>query len=126
MLLNPQQFYVYYWLGCKLVRPQICDNVNRHIVTSLHRSTYVKTTARPAFVNLRRGRQEASKTAPIFRDPDVIAAEIVEDLEAALAQLKLARCPHSLTASLAALPSMSLIPFAPFTEIATDLKRGCS
>ena len=49
-------------------------------------------------------------------DPDVIAAEIVEDLEAALAQLKLARCPHSLTASLAALPSMSLIPFTPFAE----------
>jgi len=82
------------------------------------------TTARPAFVNLRRGRQEASKTAPIFRDPDVIAAEIVEDLEAALAQLKLARCPHSLTASLAALPSMSLIPFTPFAEIANDLKTN--
>src|SRR6266478_3233973 len=28
--------------------------------------------------------------------------------------LKLARCPHSLTATLAALPSMSLIPLAPF------------
>ncbi len=28
--------------------------------------------------------------------------------------LKLARCPHSLIASLATLPSMSLIPFAPF------------
>jgi hypothetical protein len=56
-------------------------------------------------------------------DPDIIAAEIVEDLEAALSQLKLAHYPHSLTASLAALPSMSLIPFAPFTEIASDLKR---
>jgi len=81
-------------------------------------------TARPAFVNLRRGRQEASKTAPTVRDPDVIAAEIVEDLEAALAQLKLARCPHSLTASLAALPSGSLIPFTPFAEIANDLKTN--
>jgi hypothetical protein len=30
--------------------------------------------------------------------------------QAALAQLKLARCPDSLAASLAALPSMSLIP----------------
>jgi hypothetical protein len=58
-------------------------------------------------------------------DPDIIAAEIVEDLEAAPSQLKLARCPCSLTASLAALPSMSLIPFAPFTEIANDLcKEG--
>src|SRR5207248_9878525 len=56
-------------------------------------------------------------------DPDIIAAEIVEDLQAALAQLKFARCPHSLTASLAALPSMSLIPFAPFAEIASELKR---
>ncbi|SRR5260370_15261600 len=74
-------------------------------------------------------------------DPDIIAAEIdsqisrcspmsavpttsiVEDLQAALAQLKLARCSHSLTASLAALPSMFLIPFAPFAEIAADLKR---
>jgi hypothetical protein len=53
----------------------------------------------------------------------MIAREIVEDLEAALAQLKLARCPHSLTASLAALPSMSLFPSAPFAEIAADLKR---
>ena len=48
---------------------------------------------------------------------------IVEDLQAALAQLKLARYPHSLAASLAALPSMSLIPFTPFAEIASDLKR---
>src|SRR5437879_5272828 len=46
-------------------------------------------------------------------DPDVIAAEIVEDFQTALAQLKLARCPQSLTPSLAALPSMSLIPFTP-------------
>ena len=30
--------------------------------------------------------------------------------------MKLARCPHLLTASLAALPSMSLIPSAPFAE----------
>src|SRR6266481_4145287 len=30
--------------------------------------------------------------------------------------LKLARCPHSLAASLAALPSMSLIPSAPFLD----------
>jgi hypothetical protein len=37
--------------------------------------------------------------------------------------LKFARCPHLLTASLAVLPSMSLIPFAPFAEIANDLKR---
>src|SRR5438309_12075002 len=50
-------------------------------------------------------------------DPDIIAAEIVEDLQAALAQLKFARCPHLLTASLAVLPSMSLIPLAPFAEI---------
>ena len=67
-------------------------------------------------------------------DPDIIAAEIVEDLQAALAQLKFARCPHSLTASLAALLSMSLIPFAPFAAItrvkerpgfpiATDLRK---
>jgi hypothetical protein len=35
------------------------------------------------------------------------------------APLKLARFPHSLAASLAALPSMSLIPFAP-------LYLGCS
>jgi hypothetical protein len=56
-------------------------------------------------------------------DPDIIAGEIVEDVQAALAQLKLTRCPHSLTAPLAALPSMSLFPFAPFTEIATDLKK---
>ncbi len=41
------------------------------------------------------------------------SGSIVEDLQAALTQLKLARCPHSLTASLAALPSMSLIPFTP-------------
>src|SRR6266576_1261812 len=31
--------------------------------------------------------------------------------------LKLARCPHSLAASLAALPSMSLIPSAPFADL---------
>src|SRR5437667_12830665 len=48
---------------------------------------------------------------------------IVEDLEAVLSQLKLARCPHSFTASLAALPSMSLIPIAPFAAIAADLKK---
>ncbi len=40
-----------------------------------------------------------------------------------VAQLKLARYPHSLAASLTALPSMSLIPFTPFSEIAADLKR---
>ena len=34
--------------------------------------------------------------------------------------LKLARCPHSLIASLATLPSMSLIPFAPFTQRSAD------
>jgi len=33
--------------------------------------------------------------------------------KAAWAALKLARCPHSLAASLAALPSMSLSPSAP-------------
>jgi hypothetical protein len=38
--------------------------------------------------------------------------------------LKFDRCPHSLTASLAALPSMSLIPFPPFTEIAADLPQS--
>jgi hypothetical protein len=31
---------------------------------------------------------------------DIVAAEIVEGLQAALAKLKLARCPHLLTASL--------------------------
>jgi len=55
--------------------------------------------------------------------PLVIICYSREDLQA-LAQLKLARCPHSLTASLAALPSMSLNPFAPFTEIANDLKTN--
>jgi hypothetical protein len=70
---------------------------------------------RPGFQSL-----EDSANLP---NPDIIAAEIVEDLQAALAQLKLPRCPHSLTASLAALPSMSLSPFAPFTEIANDLKK---
>src|SRR5437870_5630570 len=44
------------------------------------------------------------------------------------ARLKLARCPHSLTASLAALPSMSLIPFAPLylgsSRRARPLPRG--
>ncbi len=60
-------------------------------------------------------------------------------IRAAAAQLKFARCPHLLTASLAAdanparsllcLPrrsireGVSLIPFAPFAEIANDLKR---
>src|SRR5205814_1634711 len=59
-----------------------------------------------------------------------------------VAQLKLARCPHSLTASLAATPVRlgpllclprrsireggSLIPFAPFVEVAADLKRTTS
>src|ERR1700730_15193900 len=33
-----------------------------------------------------------------------------------LAPLKLARCPHSLAPPLVALPSMSLIPSAPFGE----------
>jgi len=39
--------------------------------------------------------------------------------------LKLGRFPHSLAASLAALPSMSLIPFAPFlrTQLRHYLKR---
>jgi len=32
-------------------------------------------------------------------------------------QLKLTRCPHSLAATLTALPSMSLIPFAPFSPV---------
>ena len=41
----------------------------------------------------------------------------------AISVLKLARCPHSLAASLAALPSMSLIPIAPFAAIAADLKK---
>ncbi len=59
---------------------------------------------------------KASEDSADLPEPDVIAQEIVEDLQAALAQLKLARCPHSLTASLAALPSMSLFPFAPFAE----------
>jgi hypothetical protein len=42
--------------------------------------------------------------------------------------LKLARCPHSFTASLAALPSMSLIPFVPFTgfpSTAYSVRVGC-
>ena len=40
-------------------------------------------------------------------------------------RLKLGRFPHSLAASLAALPSMSLIPFAPFlrTQLRHYLKR---
>jgi hypothetical protein len=38
-----------------------------------------------------------------------------EDVILPLATLKLARRPRLLTASLAALPSMSLIPFAPFS-----------
>src|SRR2546428_194895 len=50
------------------------------------------------------------------------ANSIVEDLKAALAQWKFARCPHSLAASSQQCqsgsdPSMSLIPFAPFAEI---------
>ena len=52
--------------------------------------------------------------------------QIVEDLQAVLAQLKFARCPHLLTASLAVLPSMSLIPFAPFAEIARHLTSWSS
>jgi hypothetical protein len=40
------------------------------------------------------------------------------------APLKLARCPHSLTASLAALPSMSLIPAAPFQNSKTILFKN--
>src|SRR5215472_7709637 len=52
------------------------------------------------------------------------AISIVEDIQAALAQLKFGRCPCSLTASLAVLPSMSLASrFAPFAEIAQDLKN---
>jgi hypothetical protein len=35
--------------------------------------------------------------------------------------LKLARCPHSLAATPAALPSMSLIPFAPFFLLHSSL-----
>jgi hypothetical protein len=42
--------------------------------------------------------------------------------QAALAELKFARCPRSLTASIAALPSMSLILFAPFTAV-TDAQQ---
>jgi putative endonuclease len=40
-------------------------------------------------------------------------------------RLKLGRFPHSLAASLAGLPSMSLIPLAPFlrTQLRHDLKR---
>jgi hypothetical protein len=40
-------------------------------------------------------------------------------------RLKLGRFPHSLAASLAALPSMSLIPFAPFlrAQLRHHLKR---
>src|SRR5437899_8641008 len=38
-------------------------------------------------------------------------------LEPNNSQLKLTRCPHSLTATLTALPSMSLIPFAPFSTL---------
>jgi hypothetical protein len=42
-------------------------------------------------------------------------------------RLKLARCPHLLAASLAALPSMSLIPFAPFSlRCSTDDVPGMS
>src|SRR5204862_7418569 len=37
--------------------------------------------------------------------------------------LKLARCPHLLIASLATLPSMSLIPFVPFTSRLVTAKR---
>jgi hypothetical protein len=42
-----------------------------------------------------------------------------------LAPLKLCRCPHSIAATLAVLPSMSLIPFAPFsTKKPVHLRRG--
>jgi hypothetical protein len=40
------------------------------------------------------------------------------------APLKLARCPHSLAASLAALPSISLIPFVPFPHSRRVLYRS--
>ena len=69
------------------------------------------------------GKDESLEDSANLPDPDVIAQEIVEDLHAAPAQLKFARCPHLLTASLVVLPSMSLIPFAPFAEIAAELKR---
>ena len=42
------------------------------------------------------------------------------------APLKLTRCPHSLAASLAALPSMSLTPSAPFSVLVTDPAGGLS
>jgi hypothetical protein len=38
-------------------------------------------------------------------------------------QLKLTRCPHSFAAILSALPSMSLIPFAPFTAESSPQNR---
>ena len=66
----------------------------------------------------------ASQRAPFPSMSSTPVNSIVEDLEAALSQLKLARCPHSLAASLAALPSMSLIPIAPFAAIAADLKNN--
>ena len=103
-------------------------------------------------------RVSRSKTAPAEPEARDRRPEVrrIEDPEAVLAQLKLARCPHLLTASFAATPvrqrtvdhshcpvlapatlaallstrtipdrtcSMSLIPFAPFAEIASDLKR---
>jgi len=40
------------------------------------------------------GKDESLEDSANLADPDVIAAEIVEDLQAALAQLKFARCPH--------------------------------
>ena len=41
-------------------------------------------------------------------------------------RLKLGRFPHSLAASLAALPSMSLTPSAPFSVLVTDPAGGLS
>jgi hypothetical protein len=87
----------------------------------------------------------------MFPTPTSLRAEIVEDLQAALAQVEIRSLPtlahclylaHSRSArplparlnrpcrsprslhSLAALLSMSLIPFAPLAEIANDLKRN--
>ena len=50
-----------------------------------------------------------------FRERETCLREVTELLK------EKAQC--EVTASLAALPSMSLSPFAPFTEIANDLKR---
>jgi hypothetical protein len=69
-------------------------------------------------------KDESLEDSANLPDPDIIAAEIIKISKPPSLKLKLARCPHLLTASLAALPSMSLIPFAPFAKIASDLKTN--